>query len=76
MGRMVALTWGSLSLPSRFKPDLGLFRTFGVDLSTSPGCDCSHTSPCVGPMGIEPAITTCKSSSLTARQAGPFEEYF
>ena len=29
-------TWGSLSLPSRFKPDLGLFRTFGVDLSTSP----------------------------------------
>ena len=40
-------TWGSLSLPSKFKPDLGLFRTFGVDFSTSPGCGCSHASPCV-----------------------------
>ena len=29
--------WGSLSLPSRSKPDLGLLRTFGVDLRTSPG---------------------------------------
>ena len=33
----VLKNWGSLSLPSRFKPDLGLFRTFGVDLSTSRG---------------------------------------
>ena len=64
--------WGSLSLPSRFKPDLGLFRTFGVDLSTSPGCGCSHTSPIVGPVGIEPTLTTCKSSGLTARPAGPW----
>ena len=40
--------WGSLSLPSRFKPDLGPFRTFGVDLSTSPGCGCRRPSPCVG----------------------------
>ena len=63
--------WGSLSLPSRFKPDLGLFWTFGKDLSTSPGCDCSHTSPYVGPVGIEPTLTTCKASGLTARQAGP-----
>ena len=67
--------WGSLSLPSRFKPDLGLFRTFGVDLSTSPGCDCSHTSPCVGSVGIEPTLTRCKSSGLTARQAGPYRGY-
>ena len=57
-------TWGSLSLPSRFKPDLGLFRTFGVDLSTSPGCDCSHASPCVGPVGIEPTFTKCKPSGF------------
>ena len=54
--------WGSLSLPSRFKPDLGLFRTFKVDLSTSPGCGCSHTSPSMGPVGIEPTFTRCKSS--------------
>ena len=67
------LIWGSLSLPSRFKPDLGLFRTFGVDLSTSPGCGCSHTSPCVGPVGIAPTLTRCKSSGLTARPAGPCE---
>ena len=60
--------WGSLSLPSRFKPDLGLLRTFGVDLSTSPGSDCSHASPCVGPVGIEPTFTTCKSSCLTTIQ--------
>ena len=63
--------WGSLSLPSRFKPDLGLFRTFGVDLSTSPGSDCSHDSPCVGLAGIEPTFTRCKPSGLTARPAGP-----
>ena len=54
--------WGSLSLPSRFKPDLGLFRTFEVDLSTSPGCGCRLPSPCVGPVGIEPTLTRCKSS--------------
>ena len=29
--------WKSLSLPPRLNPELGLFRTFGVDLSTSPG---------------------------------------
>ena len=63
--------WGSLSLPSRFNPDLRLFRTFGVDLSTSPGCGCIRPSPCVGPVGIEPTWTRCKSSGLTARQAGP-----
>ena len=45
--------WGSLSLSARFKPDLGLFRTFGVDLSTSPGCGCRCPSPCVGPVGVE-----------------------
>ena len=54
--------WGSLSLPSRFKPDLGLFRTFGVGLSTSPGCGCGRPSPCVGPVGIEATLTRCKSS--------------
>ena len=58
--------WGSLSLPSRFKPDQKLFRTFGVDVSTSPGCDCSHTSPCVGPVGIEPTFTTCKPSGFNS----------
>ena len=63
--------WGSLSLPSRLKPDLGLFRTFGVDLSTSPGCGCRRPSPCVGPVGIEPTWTTCKPSCLTAGPAGP-----
>ena len=36
------------ALLSRFKPDLGLFRTFGVDLSTSPGNRCRLTSPFVG----------------------------
>ena len=43
--------WGSLSLPSRFKPDLGLFRTFRVNLSTPPGCGCRRPSPCVGACG-------------------------
>ena len=57
--------WGSLSLPPRFKPDPGLFRTFGVDLSTSPGCSCRRSSPCVGPVGIEPTLTRCKSSGRT-----------
>ena len=50
----LAQIWGSLSLSSRFKPDLGLFRTFGVDLGTSPGCGYRRPSPCVGPVGIEP----------------------
>ena len=63
--------WGSLSLPTRFKPDLGLLRTFGVDLSTSSRCGCRLPSPCVGPGGIEPTLTRCKSSGLTARPAGP-----
>ena len=71
---LVKKNWGSLSLPSRFKPDLGLFRTFGVDLSTSPGCGCRRPSPCVGLVGIEPTLTTCKPSGLTARQAGPLSE--
>ena len=44
------------SLPSRFKPDLGLLRTFGMDLSTSPGRDSRRPSPCVGPVGIEPHV--------------------
>ena len=57
-------TCGSLSLLSRFKPDLGLFRTFGVDLSTSPGCGCIRPSPCVGPVGIEPTWTRCKVKRL------------
>ena len=34
---MLCEIWGSLSLPSRFNPDLGLFGAFGVDLSTSSG---------------------------------------
>ena len=57
--------WGSLSLPFRFKPDLGLFRTFGVDLSTSPGRGCRRPLPCVGPVGVEPTLTRCKSSGWT-----------
>ena len=31
----------------------------------------SHTTPCVEPVGIEATLTRCKSSGLTARQAGP-----
>ena len=56
------ITWGSLSLPSRFKLDLGLFWNFGVDLRTTPVCGCRHTSPCMGPDGMEPTLTKCKSS--------------
>ena len=63
--------WGSHSLPSRFNPDLALFRSFGVDLCTSPGCGCRRPSPSVGPLGIEPTLTSSRSSGLTARQAGP-----
>ena len=47
--------WGSLSLPSRFKPHLGLFRK-------SPGCGCRRPSPWAGPVGIEPMLIRCKSS--------------
>ena len=38
VGSVTDNIWESLSLLSRFKPDMGLFETFGVDLSTTPGC--------------------------------------
>ena len=45
-----------------FKPDLGLFRTVGVDLNTTPGCGCRRPSPCMGAVEIELTLTMCKSS--------------